>query len=136
MTASDEVGGIPIFGVCVSIKNPSPNTIHLASVSILYRHARPRLMDYVMHVVRFRRIPRTLGWVHTTLSDYGVNTECPCEISPGSAHNILIPEEVLHQMLAETESDEIRGLAQDQLWRNKYTRPFSVPSSRVLAERV
>lgn len=127
MTATDEIDGDPVFGISVSVRNPSPNTIHLAGVSILYRNSYPTIADILKHIWRFRRVPRTLGWVHTSPPDYGVETGCPCAVSPGAAHNVLITDAELAEILAGKESQEIRAVAQDQLARNRYTGTLEVP---------
>lgn len=127
MTATDEIDGVPVFGVSVSVRNPSPNTIHLAGISILYRASYPTVGELLKHIWRFRRIPRTLGWVHTSPLDYGVETGCPCAVSPGAAHNVLIPDAELSEILTRTGSKEICAVAQDQLARNRYTGTLEVP---------
>lgn len=115
-----------ISGVFISIQNPSPHTVHLSNVSILYPYQKNRLIDLIKDVVKYRRLPSTLGWVHSSLSNYNLEDKCPSSIEAGKSHNIFIPQEVLEKILKDSERREIKVVVQDQLWRNKYSRKFKV----------
>jgi hypothetical protein len=125
----EEVGGEVVSGAHISIKNPSGSTVHIGNVSILYPYRNVRLVDYISHVVRFKRLPRTVGWVHSALSNFGIDDGCPMALEPGKSHGILVPEKILDQIFEDSTERKIRAVAQDQLWRDKYSSPMEYPNS-------
>ena len=123
----EEVGGEVVSGAHISIKNPSGSTVHIGNVSLLYPFEDVGLWDYVMHVVRFKRMPRSVGWVHSALSNFDIDDGCPMALEPGKSHGILVPEKVLEQIFEDSTERKIKAVAQDQLWRDKYSRPMEYP---------
>lgn len=118
--------GKALMGIYISILNSSAYTIHLSNVSILYRYKKPSVLQFVSHLIRFRRISRSIGWVHSSLSNYDVKDGCPVSIEAGKAHNIFIPQNVLEKVLESAISREIRAVAQDQLWQNTYSKTLKI----------
>lgn len=108
-------------GVYIFVRNPSPQTVHLANVNILYPYRNTRFADKIWHIVKYRRTPKTVGWAHSSLSNYGVDDKCPLAIEPGKSHKVFVPEEELEEIFKGSTRREIRACAQDQLWRNKYS---------------
>lgn len=125
----EEVDGEVVAGAHISIKNPSGSTVHIGNVSILYSHEHVRFLDYVTHVVRFKKFPRTVGWVHSALSNFDIDDGCPMALEPGQSHGILVPEGVLEQIFQDSTDRKIKAVAQDQLWRNKYSVPMEYPGT-------
>ena len=77
-------------GVYIGIRNPSSHTIHLSSVDILYQYKDRKLVDLVSHIFKYRRLPRTVGWVHTSLSNYDLKDGCPLALESGKSYNVFV----------------------------------------------
>jgi hypothetical protein len=118
-------------GVYVSIKNPSPHTVHLSNVSLLYPHKKVNLIELVKFALKYRRFSRAVGWVHTSLSNYKVDDKCPTALESGRSHNVFVPHDVLEEILKDCESRQIKAVVQDQLWRNKYSGRFEYPEYKI-----
>ena len=121
-----EIGEEPSVGVYVSVKNPSAQTVHLSDISPLYPSKRPSFFEMAMHVLKYRRLPWSLGWVHTSFSYFDIDDGCPVSLEPGKGHKIFIPQEKVEKILEDAERKELKAVAQDELWRNKYSKAFSV----------
>lgn len=126
---TDKIKGEYVSGAYISIKNPSPHTVHLSNVDILYPYKKNKLIDLVMHTLKYRRLPLSVGWVHSNLSNYEIDDGCPLALEPGKSHGILVPESTLEKIFEDSERKEIKAVVQDQLWRNKYSRKFEYPES-------
>jgi len=112
------------LGVYVSVKNPSPQTVHLASVSILYPTEPVNLIG---RIKKYRRLPYSVGWVYSSLSNYDIDDKCPIALEPGTSLNVFVPEEVVKEILKDNEISKLKASVQDQLWRNKYSSELSWP---------
>ncbi|MFW8590005.1 hypothetical protein ACOI22_04300 [Glaciecola sp. 2405UD65-10] len=121
-------------GVYISVKNPSAHTIHLSNVSLLYAYRSETLLKKLYHLIKYQSIPNTVGWVHTSLSNYDIDDKCPIAIEPGQAHDIFVPERVITRMISDSVRPEIKAVAQDQLWRNKYSSKFNCSSMQISNE--
>lgn len=117
----------PRHGVYICIRNPSSQTVHLAGIDILYSYVNTGLIDKVRHTVKYRRLPKTVGWVHSSLSNYGVDDECPLAVEPGKSHMVFVPDGKLEEVLKESTTRKFRACVQDQLWRSKYSAVFDYP---------
>jgi hypothetical protein len=111
-------------GIFVSVKNPSPHTVHLANIQLLYPLRRESVWRKLAHGFKYRRIPRAVDWCHSALNLYEVEDGCPVALEPGKSHEIFIPHEVLEEVLESASERRIRAVVQDQLWRNKYSKSF------------
>lgn len=125
VNGSHSTDGKYIQGVFVSVRNPSPRTVHLAQISILYPDRDPNWFDIIKWAAKFRRLPSTVGWVHVHLADLSIDDKCPVALEAGSSHEIFVPKAVLEDLFEDSIRREIRAVAMDQLWRNKYSRKFS-----------
>jgi len=117
----------PRHGVYICVRNSSSQTVHLASIDFLYPYRNTRFIDKIHHIVKFRRMPKTVGWVHSSLSNYGVDEKCPLAVGPGKSHRVFVPEGKLEEMLKDSTKRRFRACVQDQLWRNKYSSVFEYP---------
>lgn len=125
--AIESVDGKPQSGMGIFIQNPSTQTAHITSVSFLFQHSIPTLKSFIQYVVKFKRSPRKLSWCHSGLSNFGLDSGCPISIEPGKSHKIIVPEEVLEELLSGAVSRHIKVQVQDALWRNKYSKKFEWP---------
>lgn len=111
-------------GIVVSIQNPSNNTVHITSVSFLHSTGSTPFKAYIKHILRFRRVPSTLGWCFDSLSSNGVNVDCPKSIESGKSHLIHISEDSVRKLLNKSSSKEFKIAVQDALWKNTYSSKF------------
>lgn len=125
--AVEQVEGEYVRGVSVAVQNPSPHTVHLTNISLLYPWRRPTIKDYLEHIFRFRRWPSRIGWVHTSLSNYDIEDGCPVTLEPGTSHSVLVPEDKLEKLLEDATKRRFMAVVQDALWRNKYSPTFEYP---------
>jgi hypothetical protein len=123
-------------GVYIGVRNPSADTVHLSGIYILYRYRDTRLIELISHFFKYRRWPRTVGWVHTSLSCFGLKDEWPLALEAGRSHKVFVSNEVLEKILADSVDRYIKAKVQDQLWRNKYSRKFFYPKNGVLKKRI
>lgn len=114
------------FGVYVSIKNVSAHAVHLSNVSLLYPYEKSGIGKKLGHLIRFRTLPRTVGWVHTSLSNYKIKDGCPLSIDARKSHGIFIPNAVLKEVFTDAVRHELKAVVQDQLWQNTYSGIFKV----------
>ncbi len=128
--AVHEENGECKHGVYISIRNPSPHTVHLAGIDILYPYRESTLKERVEHVVKYRQTPKTVGWVHSSLSNYDLDDQCPLALESGKSKNIFIPHEALEKILDDCTTREIIACVQDQLWRNKHSKKFNYPETK------
>lgn len=126
--ALETVEGELQHGIGISIQNLSGQTVHIAHVSLLYPLESSTLQDKLRHLIRFKRISRTDGWCHCSLSLLGVEDGCPASIEPGKSHWIFVRHEVLERILERAQSHRLKAVVQDPLWRNKYSKAFNYPT--------
>lgn len=89
---TDKIDGEYVSGAYISVKNPSPHTVHLSNVSILYPYKKKKIFELVTHALKYRRLPLSLGWVHSSLSNYEIEDGCPLALESGKSHGILVSE--------------------------------------------
>lgn len=114
------------IGLHISVQNVSAHTVHISSLSILYPYRQVGVIDYLSHLVKYRRIASNIGWVHTRPDYYDVEDGFPVSIEARKSHDIFIPEGALEKLLDDAIRREIRAGIQDALWRNKYSKTFKV----------
>jgi len=125
--ASGMVGDEFEQGISVSVQNPSSHTVNIENISLLYQLERMTVLNWFRHVFRFRRLSRWYGWTHADFNAFEVDTRCPVSLAPRSSHSFIVPDYVLELMLEKAVSRRFVAVAQDQLWRNKYSSSFSYP---------
>ena len=109
------------IGVYISVHNTSAHTVHLSNViSLLYPYRRVGIRDRLSDLIRFRRLPRFTGWVHSSLSNWDVEDKCPVSVEARRSHDVFVPKDVLERVLKDAVRREIRAVVQDQLWQNTY----------------
>jgi hypothetical protein len=108
----------------VSIQNPSAHTVHLTHVAILYPYRKPRLRDWFVDMVRYKRLSRHIGWCYAYLSIYGVNDGCPVSLEPGKSHEINVLDTELREILRDAIEPYVKFRVYDALWRSKYSARF------------
>lgn len=111
-------------GVYVFVRNISPHDVHLTNISILYRYKIPTLKDRIGHIWRFKTLPRTLGWVHSSLSNFSIESGCPITIEANKSYSVLIPDATVEVMLEKAIDRSLKAGVQDQLWRDSYSKPY------------
>ena len=126
---TDKIDGKYVSGAYISVKNPSPHTVHLANISILYPSGKRNLFEKLKHALKYRRLPLSVGWCHSSLSNYDIDDKCPIALEPGKSIGILVPEDVLEKIFEDCEERMIKASVQDELWRIKYSRKFEYPKT-------
>ena len=126
---TDRIDGEYVSGAYISVKNPSSHTVHLANISILYPFGKRNLFEKLKHVFKYRRLPSSVGWCHSSLSNYDIDDKCPIALEPGKSIGVLVPEDVLEKIFDDCEERLIKASVQDELWRNKYSRKFEYPKT-------
>lgn len=114
-------------GIYVSAQNRSAHTVRLSNISILYQWKRPTLRERVAHFTRFRRLPYRVGWVFSSISNYGLSDGCPIELHARDAHEVFIPESTLEVIFKEALSRKLVAVVQDKLWINSYSNEIDYP---------
>jgi hypothetical protein len=117
-------------GVYIFVRNLSSHDVHLTNIDILYMYRIVGLKERFAHVWRFRRLPRRLGWVHSSLSNYSLESGCPVCLEARKSHQVFIPQPVLEDMLAEANDRTLMAGVQDQLWNTVYSGKFKCPEPR------
>ncbi len=123
-----EVDGGYKSGISIYVQNPTSHTIPVSNIQILYPYRIVGLLDYVEHFWEYRRFPKRIGWVHTALSQYGINDNCPFSLEPLQAKSVFISDEKLKLIFSDATSREIKAVVQDQLWQNVYSETFKIPN--------
>lgn len=120
----DTVEGVTTSGVSIVVRNTSSHDIHLAAIGLLYPYTRVGAKEKLLHLWRYKRWPRRVGWCQTSLSNYSIKDGCPMCLEARKSHHVLVPKEVIEKILAEAMRDRLIATVQDQLWNNVYSRPF------------
>lgn len=126
---TDKVDDEYVFGAYISVKNPSVHIVHLSNISILYPSGKTNTYEKIKYVFKYRRLPLSVGWCHSSLSNYGIDDKCPVALEPGKSIGILVPKDVLEKIFEGRKERVIKVSVQDELWRNKYSRKFEYPST-------
>ena len=126
---TDKVDEEYVSGAYISVMNPSAHTVHISNISVLYPFGKRKIFEMIKHIFKYRRLPLSVGWCHSSLSNYGIDDKCPVALEPGKSIGILVPEDVLEKIFEGSEERAIKASVQDELWRNKYSRKFEYPST-------
>lgn len=121
----DSVEGVTTSGVSIVVRNTSSHDIHLAAIGLLYPYAKVGIKEKLLHLWRYKRWPRRVGWCHTGLSNYSIKDGCPMCLEARKSHHVLVPKEVVERVLSEATGDKLIATVQDQLWQNVDSRPFT-----------
>lgn len=130
MPGLDEKDDSHEFGVYITVRNLSSQTVHLAGLDLLYQSEEPSILKRLQHIYRYRNWPFSIGWVHCNLSLYEIDDKCPLPLRAGQSHMVFVPEHVIEDILKKGIGSKLRAKAQDQLWRNKYSKPLSYTHSQ------
>lgn len=120
----DTVEGVTTSGVSIVVRNTSSHDVHLAAIGLLYPYTRVGAKEKLLHLWRYKRWPRRVGWCQTSLSNYSIQDGCPMCLEARKSHHVLVPKEVIEKILAEAMRDRLIATVQDQLWNSVYSRPF------------
>ena len=123
----EEIEGEYVHGVQIAVQNPSNHTVHLTNISVLHPWRKASFKDAVTHIIRFRRWPSHIDWIHSDLSLYGIEDGCPMTLEPRTSHTILIPQHVLELMFEDATHRKLKAVAHDALWRRKFSVAFDYP---------
>jgi len=113
-----------VIGAHISVQNRSPHTVHLSNISLLYRDRQPTWREWLRHAWDFRRIPRRLGWVHSSLSNYAIPDGCPVALDARNSHHVLVPEQTLQEIFRRTGNNLLIAVVQDKLWSSVYSNVY------------
>ena len=115
-------------GVYIFVRNLSSHDVHLASIEILYPYTTVGLKTRLIHAWKYKRLPRRLGWVHSSLSNYSVASGCPVCVEARKSHQVFVPFSSVEKMLADAVNRSLIACVQDQLWNNIYSKRFRCPA--------
>lgn len=118
------VDGVTTSGISIVVRNTSSHDIHLAAISLAYPYTKVGAKERLLHLWRYKRWPRRLGWCRISLSNYSIKDGCPMCLEARKSHHVLVPKEIVEKVLSEATRDDIIATIQDQLWNNVYSRPF------------
>ena len=119
------------IGAHVSIQNRSSHTVHLSGVQVLHRYRRVTWKERLSHVWRFKNSPRTVGWVHSSLSNHSIEDGCPLALEARNAHHVFIPDVTLEKILSDSVDRKIMVLVQDRIWNRVYSNVFEYQRPKV-----
>lgn len=125
----DAIDGELVSAPQISLKNLSARIVHISNVSVVYKWQVTTWRDVLWHAIKYKRIPRNVGWVHSALENYDLDDSCPLELTPGTSHGVFIPDSTVNQILAEAIDRRTKGSAQDQLGREKYSKVMELPTA-------
>jgi hypothetical protein len=117
-------------GIYIFARNLSSHDVHLANFSILYPYRDVGLKERLIHVWKYKHMPRRIGWVTSSLSNYSIEDGCPICLEARKSHSVFIPDAALEAMLADATHRSLIGCVQDQLWHNAYSRAFKYPKPK------
>jgi hypothetical protein len=130
--ALEDVHGELKPGIYVVIRNMSSQDVHLANVSILYPYQQAGIKSKIAHIWRYKRVPSNLGWVHSSLSNYSLDSGCPMCLEARKSHKIFIAKTMLEGVWTEALHESVRACVQDQLWNNIYSKSFKFSTPKLL----
>lgn len=82
-------------GIYIVVRNVSSQTVHLSNIDMLFPSRKVTFFDKIKFIIKYRRAPRTLGWIHSSLSNYNLDSGCPISVDAGNSHKVFVPEKVL-----------------------------------------
>lgn len=126
----DLIDGKSELGVFVFIMNPSSQTVHIASMSLVYQYRDVSLADRIEHFLKFKRLPIRIGWVHSHIAVKDLDTKLPTSLESQKSHSIFMPQKILDRELSDAVKPIISVEVQDALWRRKYSKNLKVDLSR------
>lgn len=122
----DKVDGEFVHGIYAVVQNHSSHKVHITNLSVLYPFQKATLRERFEHLWKFRRLPRRIGWCLAGLNRY-TDSRCPITLEPGTAHGVLIREDVVEKILESATERRLIVVAQDALWKNVSSTPFEYP---------
>ena len=134
MFGSHESGDVFDHGIYLKVRNPSPHTVHLAGLDLLYRYKKANFIDQLEHLLKYRRWPSSVGLVHAGLVNYGLKNECPIVLESGKSYDVFVSNKILEKILSDSVDRYIKAKVQDQLGRNKYSKRFEYPKDGVVTK--
>lgn len=123
---SSERDGKMESGLFIVLKNPSSHEVHLRNLWILSPSDASGIFDKVTYLVKYRKWPEAVGWVHARLPDFGVEDGMPLSLSPGKSHHVFVPGVVVDELLADSERKELKAAVYDEVGRRSYSPAFAV----------
>lgn len=122
--AIEVIGEKPESGASVIVRNHSSHDVHLANISILYPYTHVTFKERLVHLWRYKQWPSRIGWVHSDLSNYGIESGCPVCLEARKSHRVFIPDAKLDTMVSDATEGSLIASVQDQVWNNFYSRKF------------
>lgn len=120
----DDASGKLETGASLIVRNHSSHDVHLANIGILYPFRNATFQERLKHLWRYRRWPGRVGWSHSSLSNYAIESGCPICLEARKSHRIFIPDAKINEMLSDAVERSLRATVQDQLWNDFYSRKF------------
>lgn len=111
-------------GAYMFVRNLSSHDVHLSNFSILYPYRKTGLKERLGYVWKYKRMPKTIGWVTSSLSNYSIEDGCPICLKARNSYSVFIPDTSIEAMLTDASHRSLIGCVQDQLWQNTYSREF------------
>lgn len=117
-------------GAYIFVRNLSSHDVHLSNFSILYPYRKAGLKERLVHLWKYKRMPKRIGWVTSSLSNYSIEDGCPIRLAARKSYSVFIPDTSIEAMLTDATHRSLMGCVQDQLWQNTYSREFKYPKPK------
>lgn len=113
------------MGAYVYVRNLSSHDVPLSAITLLFRYGSTSFAKRAKHLIKYRQLPRTVGWAQASLSNYAVDDGCPTVVAARSSHRIFIPEAVLERIAAQSGKRVLMCSVHDQLWNRIFSNHYS-----------
>lgn len=112
-------------GVFVYVRNASSHKVRVESITLLYQAVRISVWRRLIDMLVYRRLYRWHGWAISLEPSGGLSTGCPLTLEPHAAHRFMIPDQIMDRLLEKGVSERVVAKAQDALWKDYYSRPYT-----------
>lgn len=114
-----------VSGVHVSVRNRSAHPVRLVAISFMYQWKKQSVRDRLIASLRYRRLSRWQGWVHWGLHLRDIDDGCPVTVAPHDAFHLIVPDDLVEELIAKSACGAIVAVVQDALWNNSYSDRYT-----------
>jgi hypothetical protein len=118
----ETIDGISTSGYFIIVRNVSSQVVPIGSIELLHQYERTSALGHLKHLVKYRRLSQSIGWVHHPLSHFKVDTKCPIQLEPRASHKVIVDFDTVENILGESSYRLIKASVQDQLWNNYFSK--------------
>jgi len=121
------------WGGYVSIQNSSAHAIRVTSISLMYQSRRLTACEWFRAAVRYRRPFHRIDWNRSPLGGAAMRGKLPVTINPHDEFHVIVPYEVMEELLAKSACGAIRAVVQDALWNDAYSNLYAEDERAILS---